>query len=78
MTLYYKVPKPIKTPFVTGEIVEVCDRKMNVMSLEKVKRAGPKVVALVGGRRFRASDGYWIGDTGCWPFPSIRHARKKR
>jgi hypothetical protein len=30
-------------------------------------------VRLDDGRRFRPSDGYWIGDNGIWPFPSIQH-----
>lgn len=69
----YLVPKTIRKPFVTGEVVEVCDRHLNEMGHVKIKRAGPKVVALEDGRRFRSSDGWWIGETRAWPFPSIRH-----
>lgn len=76
MALTYKVPKPIKSPFTTGEIVEVCDRDLHTMSFVKIKRVGKKVVRLVDDRTFRASDGWWIGHTRAWPFPSIRHARK--
>lgn len=74
MTLTYKVPKPIKSPFVTGEVVDVCDRDLHTMSAVKIKRAGKRVIRLADGRTFRASDGWWIGDTQAWPFPSIRHA----
>lgn len=76
MTLTYKVPKPIISPFQTGEFVDVCDRDLKTMSRVKIKRAGKKVIRLVDGRTFRASDGWWIGDDRAWPFPSIRHSRK--
>ncbi len=69
----YTPPKPIGPPFRSGEIVEVCDSNLSPMSEERVVYAGKKVVRLEGGRRFRASDGYWIGENGIWPFPSIRH-----
>lgn len=77
-TMTYKVPRPIRRPFETGEIVEVCDRDLLVMSCEKVARAGKRVVRLEHGRTFRASDGWYIGNHGTWPFPSIRHKRGKR
>lgn len=73
MTLYYTPPEPPTTPFVTGQMVEVCDRDLKSMGQVKVKRAGPRVVTLVDGRQFRATDGWWIGDDQSWPFPSIRH-----
>ena len=75
MTMTYVVPKPIRKPFTRGEIVEVCDRDMRVMECEKVVYAGKEVIRLEGGRRFRATDGWWIGENGTWPFPSIRHKR---
>lgn len=76
MTLYFRVPKPIRHHFTTGEFVEVCDRSLNTMSVVKIKRAGTKVVKLSDGRTFRASDGWWIGEKA-WPFPSIRHQLKR-
>lgn len=72
MTLYYTPPKPIERPFVVGEIVEVCDRDLKAISEVQVKYAGKKIVRLVDGRTFRATDGYWLGDEA-YPFPSIRH-----
>ena len=75
MTLTYKVPRSIKTPFTTGETVDVCNRDLETMSQVKVRRAGPRVVTLVDGRQFRATDGWWIGEDRAWPFPSIRHAK---
>lgn len=76
MSITYKPPLQIRRPFVRGEIVEVVDRNLLMMERERVVYAGPRVVRLAGGRRFRASDGWWIGESGTWPFPSIRHARK--
>jgi hypothetical protein len=73
MALTYTPPAPLTKPFKTGEVVEVCDRDLSVMSEEKIARAGKKVIHLVGGRTFRASDGWWIGSERAWPFPSIRH-----
>lgn len=69
----YTTPLPIQTPFKAGETVEVCNRDLVAMSRVKVTRAGIKVVRLVDGRRFRASDGWYIGVGGAYPFPSIRH-----
>lgn len=73
--LTYKVPLSFRKPFKTGEVVEVCDRDLISMSDVKIKRAGKKVIRLVDSRTFRASDGWWIGENGTWPFPSIRHKR---
>lgn len=77
MTLTYTPPKPVRKPFETGQIVDVCDRDLKTMSQVKVRRSGKKVTTLVDGRRFRSDDGYWIGETGVWPFPSIRHPRRQ-
>jgi len=74
MSLTYKLPEPLNRPFRRGDRVEVCDRDLRVMDVESVVYAGKKVVRLFGGRRFRASDGWYIGTNGTWPFPSIRHA----
>ena len=73
MTLEYTVPKPIENPFVAGEIVEVCSRDLRPMSEVRVAYAGKRMIRLDDGRRFRASDGWWIGSNGVFPFPSIRH-----
>lgn len=71
--LTYKRPGPIGKSFTRGEVVEVCDRNLRVMGIGKVVYAGKRVVRLNDNRRFRASDGWWIGENGTWPFPSIRH-----
>lgn len=71
--LTYQVPPELTRPFRTGEVVAVCNRNGETMSRLTVERAGKKVIRLEGdARRFRASDGWWIGDTDAWPFPSIR------
>lgn len=71
--LYYTPPEPVRRPFKSGEVVEVCDRDLEPMSQVKIKRAGKQVIRLVDGRRFRAFDGWYMGSNGTWPFPSIRH-----
>ena len=76
MTLTYVVPRPIGKPFETGEVVEFCNRDMKVLSEVKIARAGKRIVRLVDGRTFRASDGWYVGDGGAYPFPSIRHKKK--
>lgn len=74
MTLTYKVPKPPKTPFQRGEMVEVLDREHKVISTQKVIYAGKRIVRTACGRRWDAKSGWWIGDEA-WPFPSIRKAK---
>ncbi len=76
MTLTYKVPPKLRKPFVAGQFVEVCDRNHDVMSVVKVVYAGKRIVRLNDGRTFRATDGWYVG-LEAWPFPSIRHPRKK-
>lgn len=68
----YKMPKPIGRPFVKGEIVETCDRDLNVMDEQKVVYAGKRIVRTKCGRTWRATDGWYVGHDA-WPFPSIRH-----
>ena len=76
MSLTYKQPLPIKKPFERGQLVEVCDRHLYVMETVKVVYCGPRIVRLADGRRFRATDGWAMGDHPweSYPFPSIRHA----
>lgn len=76
MILTYKVPKPIKSPFVKGEIVEACDRDLIVMEEVKVVYAGKRVIRTNCGRTWRATDGHWVGTEQTFPFPSIRHKKK--
>jgi hypothetical protein len=77
-SMTYKVPKPIRRPFYRGEIVETCDRDLTVMSKQRVIRVGKRIVVTECGRRWRASDGWWVGENGVWPFPSIRHSTTRK
>lgn len=72
----YQVPEELPRKFRRGDRVEVCDRDLSPMSLQRVVYAGTKIVRTSCGRRWRASDGWWIGSNGTWPFPSIRLAGK--
>ena len=76
MTLIYKVPATITRPFRRGDLVEVCDRDLVAMSTQRVVYVGKRIVRLDCRRRFRSSDGWWVGENGIWPFPSIRHQKK--
>lgn len=49
-------------PFVHGETVSIIDSRGDVVGTERVKRAGKKVIVTKCGRRWRASDGLWIGE----------------
>lgn len=76
--LTYRVPPKIIKPFAVGEIVAICDRDGAIISRAKVKTAGKKVIRLASDlRSFRASDGYWIGEDGFYPFPSLRRLTSK-
>lgn len=77
MNLTYTVPKPIRRPFETGEIVEFCDRDLKVLSELKIVRAGKRIVRVEDGRTFRATDGWYVGEQA-WPFPSIRHKKARK
>lgn len=74
MTLTYKRPKKPQTPFKRGQLVEVCDRDLTTMSVVKVVYAGKRITRLADGRRFETETGWWVGENGSWPFPSIRHS----
>lgn len=76
MSLTYKMPKPIRKPFVKGEVVQTCDRNLVPMGKVKVVYAGRKIVRTEDGRTWRATDGWYVGRQ-VWPFPSIRHKRGK-
>jgi hypothetical protein len=52
------------------------DRDLVAMSVQRVVYAGKRIVRLDCRRRFRSSDGWWVGENGIWPFPSIRHQKK--
>lgn len=71
--LTYIPTDPPPRPFAKGDTVEVLDREQNVLSRQKVTRAGTKWVRTECGRKW-TQDGCWIGDFDVWPFPSIRLA----
>lgn len=73
----YKVPKPRGKPFRKGDLVETCDRHLEVMEVVRIVAAGSRQVRTECGRLWRQKDGWWIGDTGVFPFPSIRHLKKE-
>lgn len=74
----YVPPKKLKRPFKRGDRVQVVDR-MGVPfdTIHRVRYAGKRVVRIDDGRRYRASDGWWIGENGAWPFPSLTLAPNK-
>ena len=75
--LTYQMPPRLRRPFRVGEVVSICDRSGDVMGKFVVAKAGAKVIRLrADDRRFRASDGWWIGESGVWPFPSLRQETK--
>lgn len=57
MTLYYTPKKAIRKPLKVGELVDVCNRDLETMSVRKVVRSGKKVVVTDCDRRWRADDG---------------------
>jgi hypothetical protein len=76
VTLTYVVPTTPSRPFERGDFVDVMDRDGRRESTRKVVYAGPQVVRTDCGRRWDQR-GYWIGENRAWPFPWIRHSRKK-
>lgn len=76
MKLTYVIPTKPSRSFVRGDIVDVMDREGLVISTRRVVRAGKRVAVTDCGRRWN-QNGYWIGENGSWPFPWIKHSRRK-
>lgn len=76
MTLTYVRPTKPSRPFERGDFVDVMDRLGNRSETRKVVRAGKYVVLTDCGRRWDQR-GFWRGENGSWPFPWIRHSRRK-
>jgi hypothetical protein len=74
----YKMPPPIMRPFQRGEMVNVRDSQLEVIGVQKVVRAGKRVVRTDCGRSWEATSGWWIGEFQAWPFPSIGHQGRPR
>ena len=75
MTLTYIPPTKPSRPFKVGDIVDTMDREHNRMGTVKVVRAGPRIVKTSCGRTW-SPRGWYVGHNE-WPFPWIRHSRKK-
>lgn len=72
--LTYIYPPELERPFKRRDCVQVMNGDGTVCGKNhRVVYAGPKVVRIEDGRRYRASDGWWIGSNGIWPFPWLRH-----
>lgn len=80
--LTYVVPETPARPFEVGDRVEVLDRQGNVIGIQQVT----KVRKCKGDRtktgwlktdcdREWNGDGWWLGESMAYPFPSIRHAK---
>jgi len=75
----YKSPPHLKRPFRRGDWALVMNGDGTVCGGPyTVVYAGKKVVRLRDGRRYRASDGWWIGSSGVFPFPWIKLFRVGR
>lgn len=75
--LYYKPPAPLRRPFKYGQLVDVRDRGGATISVRRIARVGPRVVVTDCGRRWSATTGKHLGALHAWPFPYIRHSRKR-
>jgi len=61
-------------PFVKGDEVVILDSRAIACGKQRVVRANSKVVVTDCGREWRQGDGWWIGNNGTWPFPTIELA----
>lgn len=69
----YVEPDPLTRPFKKGDIVQVMNSDGSVCGDDhKVVYVGKKVVRIEDGRKYRATDGWWIGNHGAYPFPWLR------
>lgn len=75
MSLTYVVPTAPSRPFAVGDLVDVMDREGKRMSTTRVMRAGPKIIK-TRCKRTWSPRGWYVGH-GEWPFPWIRHSRRK-
>lgn len=76
MTLTYVLPTTPRRPFAKGDFVDVMDREGARLSTQQVVLIDGHWVVTCCGRMW-TQKGYWVGDTGTWPFPWIKHSRRK-
>ena len=77
MALIYRVPAKPSRPFVVGDLVDVMDSEAQVLSTRRVVRAGKYTCKTNCGRTWMQT-GWFKATNGVWPFPWIRHSRRKR
>lgn len=76
MTLTYSVPPKPSRPFAVGDLVDVMDREGLHLSTRRVVRAGKHTCKTNCGRTWMQT-GWLKATNGVWPFPWIRHSRRK-
>jgi hypothetical protein len=74
--LTYVIPTTPSRPFVVGDLVDVMSRDGKRASTVRVMRAGKRTIKTRCGRTWM-QNGYWKGENGSWPFPWVRHSRRK-
>lgn len=72
---YVRPTKPSR-PFVVGDLVDVMDRDGRRLSTRRVVRVSRSTCKTDCGRTWM-QNGYWKGESGEWPFPWIRHSRRR-
>lgn len=72
----YKMPtKPSRT-FIKGDFVDCMNGDHTYMSTRKIICVGKTFVMTSCGRKWDQR-GWWIGSQQTWPFPWIRHSKRK-
>ena len=77
-TLTYVVPAKPSRPFVVGDLVDVMDRDGRYVSTHRVVRVSKSTCRTDCRRTWMQKNGYWKGESGSWPFPWIRHSRRRK
>lgn len=69
--LTYQVVDAPAPPFRTGETVHVHDRTGLALGAVQIIKVTAKKIVTDCGREW-TRDGWWIGESQAWPFPTIR------
>ena len=72
--LTYRKPGKVRKPFAVGETVIVRDRDLSWIGETKIKAVSANAVVTEDGRDWRADNGWYIGPSRAYPFPSIGRA----